>query len=256
MLHLTGDDIRRAIIKSSSLPQDAAVGVVSMTPTEQRADRAKRLVWVTATTSDIDSDREVVVPGGCDPASRFFSLKSCFVDHKYDHDHFFGKMRKALPKMGAGGEQSGWTVQFEVYPLKSAYADDILTIAERGELSVSIGLQGLDYGKTTTAEKTKYMQGGAVPTTIVRKWNWLELSSTMMPANLKCRQIGYGEELSIDAATMKRLDIFDNMLVKGEIKRETADAMGFSALTQRRANAQLATQLHLGRGRGIILLDG
>jgi len=256
MQHLTGDDIRRAIIKSSKLPDDAAIGTLDCKPAEQRADRENRLVWVTATTSDIDSDQEVVVPSGCDPASRFFSLKSCFVDHKYDHDHFFGKMRKAMPKRGASGEQSGWTVQFEVYPLKSAYADDILTIAERGQLTVSIGLQGLDYGKTTTAEKTKYMQGGAVPTTIVRKWNWLELSSTMMPANLKCRQIGYGEELKIDADTMKRLDIFDNMICKGEIKRETADAMGFSVLTQKRAADRLATQLHLGRGRGIILVDG
>lgn len=257
MMLLSGDDIRRGIIKRAGLKDDAAVGTFSPSLRVESVNRSNRIVWVTATTTDIDSDQEVVVASGADPKSRFFSLKNVFVDHHYDTGSFIGKMRKTLPVYGMGGEQNGWKVQFEVYPLtKSEYADDILTIAERNGLTVSIGMQGYDFGKTTNAEKMKYRQGSVVPISIVRTYNWLELSTTMMPANLSCRQIGHGDDLVIGEEAMKRIDLFDNLLCKGEIKRATADALGFSALTQKRATARLATQLHVPKFRGMILVDG
>lgn len=241
-----GDDIRRAIIKNAKVAEDAAIGVVSIAGKNVTADRSNRLIWVTATTTDIDSDQEVVVASGAAKDSRFFTLKNIFVDHKYDQASFVGQMHKTLPRTGPTGEQDGWKVQFKVFPLKaSRYADDILTIAEEGALTVSIGMEGFDYGKTTNTEKSKYKNGSKVPVSIVRTWNWLEMSTTMMPANLRCRQIGYGDQIEIDTSTLKRIDIFDDLLVKGKIQIDTADALGFSQLVK----------LHSGKSGGRIDID-
>jgi hypothetical protein len=228
---LTMDGVRNLILKGAGLDTDTPIGTVNASGTAT-ADMSKRLVWVTANTTDIDSDREVVVPGGAVPDSRFFSLGNVFIDHKYTGDFIIGRKRKALPRFNTRGEQDAWTVQFHVYPLtKSRYADDILTIAEAGGLTVSVGIQGLDFGKTTNVEKLKYKQADAVPLTIVRTWNWLELSVTFMPANLRCRQMGYGEnfgEWSPEVA--KCMAITDRLICKGKIQKETADALGFSRL--------------------------
>src|SRR5574343_128777 len=104
----SGDEIRAEIRKYGKLPEDAKVGVVSSFAQEQRVDEANRSLWVTATTSDIDLEREVVVPSGAD-TSHFFALRNIFIEHKLDFAHCVGKLRSAQPRYGKNGEQDGWT---------------------------------------------------------------------------------------------------------------------------------------------------
>lgn len=250
------DDIRRSIIKYAELPETAAVGVRTSLTKNVTVNRDRRLLTVTATTADVDEDLEVIVPSGCDPGSYWFTTKNIFWDHKHDNASYVARMRKAYPRM-TGGVQDGWTCQVDVLPLaKSMSGDDLMTIAEYGGLFASIELVGIDFGKTTNAEKMKYKQGNKVPMTIVRTWKWVGLTFTMIPANVSCKAVGYADALGYSDGMDKHMEMLDELIVKGRIRRETAEMMGYSDVLQRRARKQLTVDLQVRRKRGIILIDG
>lgn len=252
---VNGDIIRKSMLSHFRLKEDSAVGIASVKPTQVTANRDTRVVWGIATMTDIDAEDEVVVAGGAHKDSRFFTLKNVFVDHKYDFGSGIGRLRKHFPTNSPAGEHNGWKIQFDVLPLQnSKFAADVLTFAERDALTFSIGMMGMDYGKTTTSEKAKYKQGSKVPVSIVRAWDWLETSVTLMPCNLRCRQLGYGDHVDIDDGGIKRLDIVDNLLCRGSVDIESADALGFSSMTKRREIH--IEDLHKHRIKGTILIDG
>jgi hypothetical protein len=137
-----------------------------------------------ATTNDIDSSREVVVPEGAD-VTYFIQNKSIFVDHNYTVHHCVGKLRVNSLQLvrGIDGQPYGWRVRIAMS--KTANQElvrDCMGLARDG-IGMSIGFRALDWG-APSADETKRWPNAV---TVIRKWQWLELSLTPFPCNVSCR---------------------------------------------------------------------
>lgn len=196
--------------------------------------KSQREIILTATTDDIDSDREVVIPGGVD--MMYFNVnKAIFVDHMYDQAHRVGTLRWTRPYPSVSAI-SGWEVRCSILGgLSNPLADDTWTIINEpgGAMGASIGFLALDYGAPDKTEKTMYPGAESV----VRRAEVFETSLTSLPANVRCRVLG--AELVMDpddlepqyqqaAATIQRL------AVKGRIRAESAIAFGVDPEPKRR----------------------
>ena len=230
-MKVSPDLIRRRILdKNPAIGSDAKIGVVSSFCKEQAADDQPNGtdILMVATTSDIDLDSEVVVPEGA-RTDYFFQNRSIFVDHMYDFEHCIGKLRSASP-IKSGGVQTGWRVRFHVPPLeKNPDAADIVTFAKDGALSSSIGFTTDDVGPASPEEKARFKQGGKVPQTVVRTWDWLELSVTMFPCNVNAAQVGFSSAEEKEFAgelAAKRMEYLRGMLSKGFISTKTCQLFG------------------------------
>lgn len=161
-------------------PRD--VRVKSQTPTQT-------IVEVVATTDDVDLDDEVVVPGGANLAY-FLRNGSVFVDHDTRFASRVGVQRSVRP-FPTGSSQRGWAVDIVMDP--GAFAQDVLAKAQSGGMGMSIGFRAKDWGKPTAEEVKRYTRDGKAPQSIVRTWDWLELSFTPMPCNVACRVVSVME---------------------------------------------------------------
>jgi hypothetical protein len=142
----------------------------------------KRDIIVRANTAAIDCENEVVVPEG---ASLGYLEKNrkVFFEHRYNYpEDCIGAIRRGYPKL-VDGE---WMVRIGVSRCEAG--DRLLRDAADFGIGVSIGFDALDYGPPTDDEIKRY--GGGVPfRSIVRKWEWIELSVTAMPCNVECQSI-------------------------------------------------------------------
>lgn len=137
-----------------------------------------------ATTNDMDSSREVVVPEGAD-LTYFVQNKSIFVDHYYDVGHYVGNLRTNSLKLvhDAAGVPYGWRVRVAMN--KNSNPELVQTcmgIATEG-IGMSIGFRAIDWGSPTSDEAKRWPG----VQTVIRKWQWLELSLTPFPCNVVCR---------------------------------------------------------------------
>jgi len=140
----------------------------------------KRNVLVTANTTGVDCDSEVVLPYGAQLG--YFGLnRRVFVDHDYKFWDMCGGVRTGWPTMVNGA----WDVLFATR--RSAVGDQVLKDAEDFGISVSIGFDAIDVGPPTPEEVEKY-GGGESFRSIVRQWEWIELSVTYMPCLVHARQ--------------------------------------------------------------------
>lgn len=188
-------ELRKRMLQLPGVKASDVVGAFSSIAREQRTDVKSRDIVVVATTNDIDLDREVVVPSGAN--TEYFSNNgSVFVDHCYSLPFCIGKLRnKPKAITDSSGVVCGWLCRFHVYDgAKNPLADDVWTMANQGGISVSIGFRATDFGDTSPSEKIMYSKGGVSPRSIVRKWDWLELSVTQFPCNVMARQIGIETE--------------------------------------------------------------
>lgn len=152
-----------------------------------------RNVRVTATTSRLDMDSEVIVSSGWVPGSYFVENRAVFFDHLYDDPNFVGQVRRGYPTRAPDRSEILFRVR------RNARGDQLLKDVEDFGVSVSIGLEALDAGPPTDEEIEKY--GGGVPfPLIVRRWDWLETSVVWNPANASARLPGpeHGEELTAE----------------------------------------------------------
>jgi hypothetical protein len=204
----------RLIREKNGLDADAKVGVVSSFGHEVqvKAEGGRREILVTANTSDIDLENEVVVPEGAD-TSYFEANGKVFRDHCYGIDDCVGAIRRGFPKMASGA----WQVRIGLNG--SPVADAAFAIAEADGIGVSIGFDATDWGSPTDEEADRYAKGGKPPKSIVRSWKWLELSVTCLPCNVSCQTL----EVS---GVEKSLGTLDRLVTKGIIDRDTARKFG------------------------------
>lgn len=210
-----GKEITERIRAKNMLSPDALVGVRGMNVKADVQGDGRTLEFV-ATTDDIDSDMEVVVPSGADP-SKFQRNGNVFVNHQYRVEDIVGKLRSLTPfsRMGAN---TGW--KMAVYMVRgNEIADGILAIAEAGGIGASIGFMARDRGRPTADEVKKYTQGSMVPESIVRKWEWFETSIVGIPCNINCQT----QAMQVLDQRMADLDM---LLTKGKITRRAAEAFG------------------------------
>lgn len=212
---MNGIDIIRRIREKNHLGADTPVGAWGSTAKDATVEGDNRTLVVVATTSDVDLDREVIVPDGADP-TYFFKNGKIFADHNYSIESCVGRLRSAS-LFGPKDAPVGWKVRYTLFDLP--LANDILTMAKAGAApGVSIGFIAQDYGAMTKDESSRFPLGRS----IVRKWKWLELSATCQPCNVACQ--------TLDARPVtddRKAGIIDGLMVKGAIRPESAYALGF-----------------------------
>ncbi len=197
------------------------VGVVASFCVKAEVDSANnnRDIGVVATTSDLDSQGEVVLPQGAKPDSYFFSNRSVFVDHWYGHENTVGALRYAKMYPDAANPL-GWRTRVSIR--SGPLGDDILSAAREMGIGASIGFEPIDGGRPTPDEERVHGRGGRRVAWVHREWEWMELSLTFMPANVACR----GGVVSESDEMERMASELDRLVCKGAIRRESAHRFG------------------------------
>lgn len=217
---------------------DDLVSVVRCVAKGMTVDAADRMVSFVATTEDLDVDDEVVIAGGVDPKSYFFTNKSVFIDHQYDIANFIGNARRVLPRPDAKSP-TAWVVQVRLHKAHQ-YTPTIMELAADGLIGSSIGFARQEGGRPTADEVKRYSKGGREPAMIARRWEWIEQSITAMPANVSAQAIGFEDAKAI---------MLDELTTKGRVPRPLAVALGLPDSPKRRMFPTV------GRVRAVRTLD-
>lgn len=215
---MNGREIVDRIRIKNALAPDSPVGVVGCFAKSAKIEGDGRTVRAIATTDDIDCDMEVVVPEGAD-LGYFVQNRGIFIDHRMDYAHCCGKLRDVKLFVRPDTGRSGFEVR--VYCNTSPAGEAVLAMAREQGTGWSIGFEARDRGRPTADEETRYARGGKVPRSVVRGWEWLELSATMFPCNVACQT---GETVVDD----RNKALLDEMVTKGRMSRESAALLGLA----------------------------
>lgn len=158
------------------------IGIMRDSDTKTRvtgADTNPHIIASIATTNATDLEQEVVVPEGGE-FDYLLKNRKIFADHCYDVQNCIGSLRdwRAWPD---AKNQRGWQMSVEVlrdhvYPMPEA----VLNIAKQFGIGASVAFERLDGGSLTTEERKRYPGASS----IVRKWNCIEVSLTCLPCNV------------------------------------------------------------------------
>lgn len=211
--------------KHPAVKADSSFGVVSSfgKGAEIQEGNDLRDIVVIANTNDIDLESEVVVASGADTAY-FEKNKHIFADHMYDVANGAGKLRHLDPHPSKENHK-GWRVRARINdnPIGNA----IKTIVEQtGQIGVSIGFIAKDFGPPTEAELAEFGGGDREIRSVVRAWQWFELSFTLLPCNVFAQSIGGLMGEVVEGKSLDMLHAVDNMVVKGLIGRDIANLLG------------------------------
>ena len=191
---------------------------------DQKSNKAD--ILAVFNTSDIDSDDEVVMPEGLDPAY-FRANGKLFADHIYSSENTIGFLR-ALKLAKADDGRMQWRARVGIH--STDLGRDIMTIAqESGQFGFSSGFWPTDYGDLTPEEVAQYSQGKRVPRSIVRTGEWFETSATPFPCNVNCQ----GKLVIASEAEDQSKGILDDLLTRGMIQRATAKHYGLEDAERR-----------------------
>lgn len=220
------ESIRKRHKDRAGIADETPIGVLGISARDAKIEDERDLV-VIANTDDVDSEDEVVVPGGAD-ISYFRKNGQIFVDHCYATTSVVGKLRALSPRPNPENVRA-WRVRMHMLRLSSQIPDDILTIAAEGGIGVSIGFVPIDFGPPTKEEADRY---GTRAKSVVRSWKWLELSVTAFPCNVACQTIGSAGAEGIDVEKSRRLSA---LATKHRITETTAAILGVGDPTRRPA---------------------
>lgn len=206
---------------------EGTLGVRGFTPAFTKVtdpnDGAEDYIAI-ANTADIDLDDEVVVPGGAD-LTYINKNRQLFADHVYDLSSVAGSIRyfKAYP---SPADHSAWQVRIKLNSTPIGQTARTI-IRETGHIGLSIGFMARDYGPPSEAEVKAYSKGGKKPRSIVRAWDWFELSVTALPCNVSC-------QTGAVVTNEKRLVDLVELVRKGTLDRACAAALGIPVEPERR----------------------
>lgn len=218
--------------KTHGVKSDVPIGIKSSFP-ERFAEEPQNPtdIILRATTASIDLDGEVVVPRGVRADSYFFRNKSVFVDHRYEYTMLAAKYRShVFLTLTSGVEAINCRVRM-CNPINDLRRD-IIVVARESGIASSIGFAPDDVGKPNSKEVAKYKQADKEPESIVRTWNWLELSFTAIPMNVDCQS----QAVTMDEKALNRID---DLVTKSRIRRETAVLLGLPITPKRKYHAVL-----------------
>lgn len=183
--------------------------------TLESADGNHDIVGIACTTK-VDSDAEVIIPSGIDFSFWNDSPKSLFADHIYSMKSVLGKVRYCRLN------DAGNALEFRARVFKgleNPLPGDFYKMLELGaEPGISVGLEGIAWGPPNDAEKKLYPKA----INIVRKSLLVELTATFLQANTDCSC-----RIATDGNyTSKEYEPVGEMITKGLIKKESAQALG------------------------------
>jgi len=193
----------------------------------------------TITTSDIDSQYEVVLASGADWTYAKQNGKA-FLDHAYSFDKAVGSIRwiKGVPN---NERPTAWRARTFIFDKPGdPTGDQLLYVARESGIGASIGFRAINCSAPTREEADAYAKASKmVPDSIIRRWEAIEYSFTAFPCNVACQGSAVGGE------DEKRLAAMDEMIVKGRITREFASAIGFPTTPKRRLHPVTPTVVFL-----------
>jgi hypothetical protein len=192
-----------------------------------------------ANTDDVDLEDEVVDPRGAD-LSYIRRNAKLFADHQYGTESVVGHIR-AFSAFPSPQDHRAWQVKFKLISTEAGRTVRTI-IEETGSIGLSVGFIAREFGPPTAEEAKAYTKAARRPRSIIRKWDWFELSATALPANKACQTMGvvYDE---------KRLGEVESLVTKGLISRKGAAMLGFP-VEHRRKFVPVATP------RRVVNLDG
>lgn len=205
------------------------VGIVGTYCKAQTVDESNgnRDIESVITTGDIDSQYEVVVPGGADWTYCLRNGKA-FLDHQYSFHNAVGSIRwiNGVPN---ANNPTAWKARTRIYSKPGdPTGDQLLYVARESGIGASIGFRAMDYSQPTPEEAERFRKAGKpVPDAMIRRWEAIEYSFTAFPCNVAC------QGFAVEGETEKRLAAMDSMIVKGRITREFAAAIGFPTTPKR-----------------------
>lgn len=170
-----------------------------------------------ASTTKVDSDAEVIIPGGIDFSYWNDSPKSLFADHSYTMKSVLGTVRYCRLN------DAGNALEFRARVFKgldNPLPGDFYKMLEQGaEPGISVGLEGIAWGPPNDIEKKLYPKA----INIVRKSLLVELTATFLQSNTDC-----GCRLMTDGnyPSLKEHESIGSMITKGLIKKDSAQALG------------------------------
>jgi len=232
--------------KHPELGGDAQIGVWASFGKDTTVDTegGNRDITVVANTDDIDLDNEVVIPSGAD-RSYFESNRKVFVDHDYTMGSHVGSLRRnGLSAYPSFAEQKGWLARIGMLKISSPVPDDILSVAREVGIGVSIGFAATDVGPPTEDEAKRYEGKRGAPASIVRAWDWIELSFTAMPCNVSCQS-------RVEVLDDTRAASLEALVTKGKIQKASARALGLpdrSLFPAAESPIARKTYIHAGLG--------
>ena len=178
-------EMRRRHAAALGIKAEDRLGVVASFARTKTIDRGERgfEIETIATTDDVDSDDEVVMPRGLD-WSYLLKNRKLFADHMYTLPHVVGTVRSIAPYPDPT-TMRGWKIVGALLKLDSDQVKTIKALASDPDAGVgmSIGFLALESGQPTRDEEAMYP--GAVR--MIRKALVLEASYTAMPANVNCQ---------------------------------------------------------------------
>jgi hypothetical protein len=180
-----------------------------------------------ANTDDIDLEDEVVVPSGADLSYIKKNMK-LFADHRYNSEDVVGSLRyiNRFPEPSNAKSQTAWQVRFKIARTDAGRTVETIIEDTQG-IGLSVGFVAKEYGPPTADEAKRYTRDGKTPRSVVRKWDWFELSATPLPANKACQTMGvvYDE---------KHLAAIERLVTKGRITRSGAARFGLPITVDRK----------------------
>lgn len=231
-------DIITRLKAHPGIADDATVGVVSsLGKGAEIVSKDDTLdILATLTTTDVDLDDEVLVAGGGD-VSYLKRNTAIFADHNYDMMNYVGAMR-SIYQYGDPENPKGWKMRFHVsdMPLGKACAK-IVEFA--GQIGISIGFKAIDFGPPT-AEELELYGGTKKFSSIVRKWEAFEGSTTCLPCNVPCQGVSGSSVKTPIISVGKSVDMYnavEELVTRGIIDRESASLLGMPISAKRKMHA-------------------
>lgn len=133
-----------------------------------------------ASTIDVDSSGDVVLPEGAD-MRYFLKNRTLFVDHCYLASHAVAKLRTLTMRPDGWFFRAAMLEDEERHP----HVGTVRSLAQQGGIGVSIGFEYID-GRNPTEEDSKAHPGASH---IITRWRCLEVSFTPLPCNVRCQTI-------------------------------------------------------------------
>ena len=200
------DTIKRSAIARGMTKANATIGVTSGYWTTGPKTGIKQLaskpleVWCYANTAAVDLEREVVLPTGLDVQSYLLKNRNLFVDHNYDICSAVAVCRDMTLN------NQGWLCKGAFHDdMANQYVRACVALARAGTLAMSVGVEALEWGTPTPAEREAYPGVESV----VRRAKVLEVSYTALPMNVTCRQVGSNIEAANENAEKARKALVD-----------------------------------------------
>lgn len=177
-----------------------------------------------ANTDDLDLDDEIVMPSGAN-TSYIKANGKLFANHNYENADVVGSIR-SMSAYPSTANHKAWQVRIKLTTLEAGETVRKI-IEETGTIGLSVGFFAREYGPPTPEEKKAYSVGAKTPRSIVRQWDWFELSATALPCNKACQTMGIATDEK-HAAEIERL------VTKGLISRNGAAKLGLPVGAERK----------------------